>query len=108
MFVDVFATAMLAVLPFVVGFIVGMSLSSQYRFVLFAITGVPAVYFTGNLLVALAQQGLEESLLLGIPLGISPVFIMLLTAGTAGPFLGIATASWWEQRQRHRPSESLN
>ncbi|WP_119821115.1 hypothetical protein [Halalkaliarchaeum desulfuricum] len=105
--VDIFATAVLAVLPFIVGVIVGRSFP-QYRFYLLVITGVPAVYFTGNLLVALAQQGLRETLILGIPLGISPVFIMFLTAGTAGPFLGIATARWWEQRQQHGHSESLN
>ena len=88
--VDLIATVVLAVLPFLAGVGIGIFLD-QYRKLLLVMTGIPTVYFTANLLIALAQQGLRETLILGIPLGISPAFIMLLTAVSAGSFCGIFT-----------------
>lgn len=95
---DLIATAVLAAIPFVVGLGIGIYFH-RYRTPLLVITGIPAIYFTANLLIALARQGLRETLVLGIPLGISPVFIMLLTAITAGLFLGIAVGSWWRRQE---------
>lgn len=95
--IDLIATAVLAVVPFLVGAALGSYLA-RYRVPLLVVSGVPAAYFTANLLIALVRQGLRETLILGIPLGTSPVFIMLLTAVTAGPFVGIAAGSWWRGR----------
>ncbi|MCU4750911.1 hypothetical protein OB919_02760 [Halobacteria archaeon AArc-curdl1] len=95
--IDLIATAVLAVLPFLVGFGAGVYLPHHRRLLLVG-TGIPAVYFTANLLVALARQGLRETLILGIPLGISPVFIMLLTALSVGSFFGVVAGSWWRKR----------
>ena len=97
MIVDLLATAILAAVPFAVGSVIGYRLAS-YRLPLLVVTGVPAAYFVTNLLVALTRQRLDETLVLGIPLGMSPVFIMILTAVTAGPFVGIAVGSWWRER----------
>lgn len=96
--IDLIATTVLAVIPFLAGVALGSHLA-RHRSALLVVTGVTAVYFTANLLIALARQGLRETLVLGIPLGTSPVFIMLLTAITAGPFLGIAVGSWWRARE---------
>lgn len=90
---DLIATVVLAVFPFLVGIGIG-SILDEYRKPLLVVTGAPAVYFMINLLIALARQGLRETVVLGIPLGISPVFIMLLTAVSAGSFGGVFTASW--------------
>ena len=95
--IDLIATAVLGVLPFLGGVGAGIY-CFQYRRLLLVGTGVPAVYFSANLLVALAQQGLRETLILGVPLGISPVFIVLLTAISAGSFFGVVAGSWWQKR----------
>ena len=93
--VDLIATGVLALPPFLVGLGVGLAVG-RYRRLLLGLTGIPAIYFTVNLLIALTRQGLRETLLLGIPLGISPVFIMVLTAISAGLFFGLLAASWWQ------------
>lgn len=95
--IDLIATAVLAVLPFLVGVGSGVYFYQHRRFLLIG-TGIPAVYFIANLLVALAQQGLRGTLILGIPLGNSPVFIMLLTALSVGSFFGVVAGSWWRKR----------
>lgn len=98
MLMDLAATSFLGIIPFLAGFAVSIYFS-HYRKTLLIVTGIPAIYFTVNLLVALSRQGLEETLILGIPLGISPVFIMWLTALTAGPFLGLIAGGVWQQRK---------
>lgn len=97
MLVDLLATAILATIPFAAGSVIGYRLV-RYRVPLLVVTGVPAAYFVANLLVALQRQRLDETLVLGIPLGTSPVFVMVLSAVTAGPFLGIAVGGWWRER----------
>ena len=90
---ELLVTAALAILPFNVGIGIGIY-SYRTRVPLLIIAGLPAVYFTVNFIVALENQGLTETLVIGIPLGISPVFIMLLTAFADGLFLGIGVGGW--------------
>lgn len=97
MIVDLIATGVLAAVPALVGAVVGVHLR-RYRIPLLVLTGVPAVYFAGNLLIALERQGLDETVLVGIPLGESPVFVMLLSAVAGGTFLGLAAAGRWPER----------
>ncbi|OIB57361.1 hypothetical protein BBD46_02450 [Natrialba sp. SSL1] len=94
MILHLLVTAVLALIPFAIGIGLGIYLF-ELRLPLLVSTGIPAIYFTGNLLLALDQQGLPETVLVGLSLGQSPAVIMLLTAITSGLFLGILVGNWW-------------